>query len=461
MMILPYMMFVATFTLDLGAKLGVVPRQASWLPEILSALTLAVVVLRGAYEKRLMITPKYLALFGFAALAFTSSLVINDVMPGTIFIGARTYLKFLPFFLLPVVYEYSEEQLRRQLVFLMFLGLLQLPFASLQRFVIYADLGTGDVVTGTFGGSGVLTVMLVSYIAIVVALLLRQRLPLQLALALLLFYIIPTAINETKVTVILLPLAMGLPLLYLPDQKQNLRTVLPFVFVGVAIFALFIGVYKVLYSSSGGTSGGSVIAFITDPAALENYLYGGAADSKNIRSVDRESPHLGVPPPAEEEPASRIDGLVVAWKVLSADVARLLVGVGIGNVTDSYLGPNFSGKYARYNLEFGAGQTDLSLMLWELGVLGALIDYTFFFMIFRDAVALRKSPSLYGAFGQGWIGVVAILVLTTVYQNNIGFNPVSYLFWFFSGHVVAARARMAWQERSYGGYRPHAGGSLP
>lgn len=443
MTLLPYLIFFSTFTLDFLAEEGLVPRQVSWLPEMLSGLAVVLVVLHGAYQKRLMIAGKYLLLFGFTGLLITSSTIINEMQPGTIFIGARTYLKYLPFFLLPVVYQYSEDQLRRQLQVLAVLGIIQLPVAILQRFVLYAGWGTGDVVRGTLGTSGVLTVMLVGFIAVVVGMYLRQRLSIAVAAALLLTYIIPTGIDETKVTVLLLPIAIAMPFITMPGQAANLRVLIPFALVGGLIFVLFIGLYQGLYSN---TQGGGIFRYLTDPAALENYLYGGAADSKNLKGIDRETPRIVTGRPTEKQRASRIDGIVVAWKVLSADWTRLLVGVGIGNVTDSYLGAKFSGKYAYYNVHYGAGQTDLSLTLWELGLLGVIMSYVFLFFVLRDSISLAKSQDLHGALAQGWSGVAAILIVTTVYQNNIGLNPISYLFWYFSGHIVAARFRQAWNH---------------
>ena len=237
-----------------------------------------------------MIAGKYLVFFGFASLLLTSSIIINDVQPGTIFVGARTYLKFIPFFLLPVVYDYSEEQLRRQLLMLAVLGVIQLPISLLQRFVFYAGWGTGDVISGTFGGSGVLTVMLIAFISIVVAMYLRGRLSLVKAASLLLIYIIPTGINETKVTVILLPMAVGLSFYFMPDRKESMRAAIPFVFLGGLVFFLFLGLYQGLYASRVG---GGLIGVLTDPQRLSSTCMGGQ------RKARTSGESIGNPPPLE------------------------------------------------------------------------------------------------------------------------------------------------------------------
>jgi hypothetical protein len=65
----------------------------------------------------------------------------------------------------------------------------------------------------------------------------------------------------------------------------------------------------------------------------------------------------------------------------------------------------------------------------------------FLAFLLQDSIALAREHSLYGVLGQGWAGVVVIMLLTLLYQNNIVANAVSYPFWFFSGHIVAARAR--------------------
>lgn len=447
MVLLPYLIFISTFNLEYLSDHGFIPRQVSWLPELLSGAAVVLAVLHAAVRKRLMISAKYLLLFGFIGTLLASSIIINDVQPGTIFIGARTYFKYIPFFLLPVAYEYSQDQFKKQLFLLAALGFLQLPVAILQRFVIYADIGSGDVITGTLETSGVLTMIMVIYIAVVVGMYLRKKISLRITAVLLILYIGPAGLDETKVTVILLPMALGIPFLIMARIENNLRSLIPFAVVGSVVFMLFIGLYQGLYASRGDMQKGGIIGFLTDPAQLEHYLYGGAAESSNVKGIDREAPRISAAKKTEEKRASRADAIIVAWKVLSADWTKLLVGVGIGNVTDSYLGKNFSGKYAIYNLEYGAGQTDLSLMLWEIGLLGFLASVLLMFFVLQDALALARSTDLFGAFALGWAAVVVMLYVAMLYQNNVGFNAISYLFWFFSGHVVAARVRMVMQKR--------------
>ncbi|WP_145998575.1 hypothetical protein [Methyloterricola oryzae] len=412
----------------------------------MSAIAFVLVVLRGAYEKRLMISAKYVLLFGFIFLLLTSSLIINDVQPGTIFIGARTYFKYVPFFLMPLVYEYSEEEFKKQLLLLAGLGLLQLPMAALQRFVLYSDLATGDVVTGTLETSGVLTIMMLSFLSIVMGMYLRKKLSLRHAALLMIFFIAPAGLDETKVTVILLPLALGIPVFIVAKLEKNLRSLVPFAVMGGIVFVLFVGMYQTLYSSRGDMQKGGIFGFLTDPKMLETYVYGGAAESATVRGIDREGPKVIGAKKKAAKRAERFDGIIVAWKVLSADWAKLLVGVGIGNVTDSFLGKNFAGKYALYSIYFSAGITDLSLALWEIGLLGILCVFILMAFIFFDSFALARSSDLYGAFAIGWVAVTVMIVVVMVYQSNIVFNAISYLFWFFSGQVIAAKNRLDWSK---------------
>jgi hypothetical protein len=122
--------------------------------------------------------------------------------------GVRSYIKFLPFFLLPIVHRFTARQLQTQLVFLLMLALLQTPLAFYQRFVEFADsMHTGDPVRGTLTTSSGMSMFLVCAIAGVVVAYLHGRLRLRTMLLIAAWLFAATTINETKATLLLLPVA--------------------------------------------------------------------------------------------------------------------------------------------------------------------------------------------------------------------------------------------------------------
>ena len=63
-------------------------------------------------------------------------------------------------------------------------------------------------------------------------------------------------------------------------------------------------------------------------------------------------------------------------------------------------------------------------------------------MIFRDACRLAHSDTgLIGALGAGWTGVTVVIAVSIVYKDLTVFTSLSFVFWYISGLVAAARIR--------------------
>ena len=120
------------------------------IPELLSAIVMIVVLLRLMNGSRVSLDWRY-GLF-IVILLFTIAFgwAVQDVPTGAMLAGARAYVKFLPFFLLPAVHRFTPQQLRVQLGLLLALALLQTPLAFVQRFLEFGnEMHTGDPVKGT------------------------------------------------------------------------------------------------------------------------------------------------------------------------------------------------------------------------------------------------------------------------------------------------------------------------
>ena len=147
MNILLYVLFLSIFSLDwISFKLGGLPRIATWLPEILSLMAAVLVVMLFAMRKHFALKRKYLIFFSLFFMFILGGIIVNKVPSGVVLAGLRSNLKYLPFFFLPIVYVFSDEQISRQLKFLLVLSLIQCPVTIYQRFIKYAGVGDGDVV---------------------------------------------------------------------------------------------------------------------------------------------------------------------------------------------------------------------------------------------------------------------------------------------------------------------------
>ena len=418
---LPYLLFPSIFFLDyLALDLGLISRKVTWLPELISGAALIMILLSAAANRSIALKPKFLTFFFVFGIHILVGIIVNMVSPGAIFAGLRTYLKYLPFFLLPAVYDYSDEEIKKQLKFLLFLAVLQFPVVLYQKFVQFSGRGTGDVITGTVGESGVLSIVLICTIAVLLSFYLRKQVTTKVFLVLLFLLFIPTTLNETKVTVVLLPIALIVPLLFLRKKEGRFKQVVQIIVISSLLFAIFIPVYDTL---KGPRAAYGIVEFFSSEKYLMRYIDAGG-----------------------DKPA-RVDSLLMPFRVLSDDAIKFIMGLGIGNVSISSL-KGFEGEYSYYYTAHGGGQTTVSYLMWELGIVGVLLSLLLFCLIFRDASYLRARGDIVGIIATGWIGVLAVLTITLFYKNIIVFSILSYLFWYLSGYLAAKRYRLGRPARS-------------
>lgn len=404
---------------------NLLPHYAILVPELLSGIAMLVVLVRIMGGRRIAFDWRY-GIF-LAALLFTIvfGYMVQNVPDGAMLAGARSYLRFLPFFLLPAVHRFTTRQLQVQLMVLLGIALFETPLALYQRFVEFGgDMHTGDVVRGTLTSSSALSMFMVAAVAGAVVLFVRGRLKLTALVVLAAWLIIPTTINETKATVLLLPVALLVPALLIPHGQRLLRKLVPIVGFGLLAGAAFVVVYNTLIQY--GTYGDDLGTFFTS-GDVRYYLYTGAANT--------EQPYVG-----------RFDSIEIALKYTTQDPLKLAFGYGAGNVSESFL-PQFAGRYSDYFLRLGVGQTQITTFLWEVGVAGLLTYLFFFYLAARDALTLARSSDPAAHLGQIWAVAMIIATFGLVYKAVFSMNDFGYLFWYFSG-VVASRAIVVRQSAS-------------
>jgi hypothetical protein len=168
--------------------------------------------------------------------------------------------------------------------------------------------------------------------------------------------------------------------------------------------------------------------FFKDPGHMEAYL------SKRDAQV------------GSGKEAGRMDALVVPVRFLLNDPARLVFGLGVGNATHSSLGPQFTGRY-NYLLEPFL-ITTISVVVSELGLLGALLLIGLHWLIFNDSrVVARSADPRLSSLALAWAGVTLVMMMSLPYKNLIPSASMSFLFWYFSGLIAATRMRQAHAAR--------------
>ena len=134
------------------------------MPEALSAVVMLVVLIRLMGGARANFDWRYGIFIVTLLFTIVVGYMIQDVPDGAMLAGARSYFKFLPFFLLPAVHRFTAKQLRTQMMVVLVLALAQTPLDVLAstswRIVLCTtspSSSTAPPLTGTslaFGGGG-------------------------------------------------------------------------------------------------------------------------------------------------------------------------------------------------------------------------------------------------------------------------------------------------------------------
>jgi hypothetical protein len=417
------MIFVVALGEYLVETLGL-PRILKLLPELLSLVATLTVVFVGVSNRFRFVAPKYWFLFAFVAFVMFSGIVVNQIGTGPTVAGMRMYVRAIPFFFIPAVYNFTDAQIKQQLKVLLVLALVQLPIAVYQRWIVYSEgRWTGDEVSGSLQISSILSIFLISGVMILVGVRLRERINKTAFLALCVLLLIPTTINETKGTLILLPVGLLVALLIGSPQRKRLRVAGVTLVLLVGFGAIYVPVYDFFMKNARYET--SIVDFVTEEGKLERYLEKegagiGATDSKSV---------------------GRGDAMRISIEYLSRDAIGLAFGLGLGGVTDSSLGESFSGPY--YQLFQHITKMSFVTFVLEIGFLGVAAVFLLYWLIFQDAVAVaRNDQGLRGSIAIGWTGVIAVMAIATFYKTIHTFESLSYLFWYFSGLVAARHMRL-------------------
>jgi hypothetical protein len=402
------------------------PPILHFIPEMLSVVLIVYIVVAGTRDRFELVASKYWFAFAALAVVMLCGVVNSGTGSGPIITGMRFYFRALPMFFLAAVAPVSDDQLRKQLKLMLALGLLQLPVAIYQRWVIYSlDRFSGDDVRGTLLDSGILSMYLICAALIVVGMMLKRRIGKLWFTALFFLLLFPTTINETKVTVIFLPLGLLVTLIIGAEPGKRLRYGALTMIALIGFAAIFIPIYDMLEEHNHYKV--KIVDFFTNQQQLDRYL---VAQGRNRGT--------GI---GGRKLSGRGDAVMVPIAYLSKDPVNLAFGLGLGSVSPSNLGKNFEGSY--YRLFRSVTITSFSFFLLELGFFGVALICVLYWMIFADSIAVaRYAPGISGALAAGWTGVVAIFFLGMIYNVFYQFPSVIYLFWYFTGVISARRVAM-------------------
>lgn len=398
------------------AKEEILPPAAAYLPELAAIVLSIFIVFRALQTPERFAHGAYLAIFSFLCFIGIGGIIVNDVGAGPIFAALRTYLSALPLFLLPFFHKIDDRALRKLFWFLVVAAILQLPIAYEQRmFTSFLGETTGDWTVGTLGNSGLLSVFLVMVSVLVAAAYTKGMFGFPTFLGLLVLVLSPTTLNETKATVILAPVGI-LTVLVLGTQAGSRGKSLLVGLAGLAVFgALFVQIYDYFMVPRWGYG---LIDFFLMEGRVEGYMSTGATVGSSR--------------------AGMLDGIYAPIVHMHGDITRWAFGYGPGNVSDSALGSQFTGRYfAQFD---GLNVATAGRLVLELGILGFLLCMLFIFLVAHDSFrAAGTSQGMAAVFSLGTVGIAAIAIFAIIYRDIIVSPAITYLFAFLAGHAISQR----------------------
>jgi hypothetical protein len=429
MQVLMLFIIVAVTTALYLASIHVAPSQFKFLPEALSALVAAFVIVAGPLDRFRLIAARYWLVFAALAVVMVCGVLANAPAPGVLIGNGRYYLRAIPLFFLPALINFSETQLRTQLRLLLGISVLQLPFSLHQRYVIYSSSRvSGDDVIGTLMNSAALSIFLIGVICVAAALTLRERISKPAFLLLFVLLIIPTTINETKATVFLLPIGLISTLFVGAPPRKRLQIGVFSAVLMLVFAALFVPIYD-FFSQANNKYPYTLESFFTNKKEVEHYLDQGT----DVGS---------------RKEAGRIDSVEVPLQAFLSEPVHLLLGVGVGNGSISTLGNGYTGEYQPLYGRYTAVSSAAAFLV-EIGLIGLALVFMLDWLVFRDALFVaRHDRTLIGAVALGWVGTTVVMVISTFYKDVKAYDSLSYLFWYFSGVIAATRMRLELQAQA-------------
>jgi hypothetical protein len=425
MQALTLIIFCVATLMDFATESNAIPGVLKFSPELLSILVAAIVLLRALRGKLAHIPHKYWFAFGFLSVIIICGIFTNDVGTGPVLAGMRYYLRAIPMFFLFAVAEFSEKNLRTQLKLLVVLALVQVPVSIYQRWtIIAADRFSGDDVRGTLMDSGVLSLFLICVVLILTALHMRghvKRIPF-----LILFFtlLIPTTINETKATVIFLPLGLMTAIIAASPRGKRIKVFLGGLTLLGVFAAILLPIYAMMNANSPYKDRKGLLDFFTNEQQVSNYIN----DKKDVGFGTKRLVGRGT-------------AIRFPLQYLARDPVNLAFGLGIGNASHSSLGNNFTGKY--YDLFQNFVVSAAAAFLLELGLVGTGLVFVLYWLTFTDTLAVaRQDQGLMSALAAGFIGVIAVMSVAEFYDVTHAYVSLSYPYWYLAGAIASRRGEL-------------------
>jgi hypothetical protein len=393
----------------LSEQWTIVPREATWLIDILIVILLARTALfMPAQHQRIRRIEGLIYLL--LAFAFIAALV-DGLGKLTVFVGLRVGFRYVLLFVAAYHLNVSRRWLRGYIIYLFLIGLVQTPVVLVQfHYLGWID---PDTLCGTFGRSqtpGVAIFLLTLFCYLAARTIEERRIRISY-FAILVWMSVSPLLGEAKFYFMFLPLLI----LFLVRSEFIKRP-----FVAISLFMVGIGmIYAVdfIIVATGGWKAGR------NPLTYMKTL-------PDVFSKEMQEP--------QTERYERTYRFVYALRLAAESPRMIFLGSGTGSITHSYVAQDHSpvaNYYARWGLSSSAAT--IPWMLIEYGYVGTALFMLLLWLIFRRGRVLRLSQDLeLRVYGRMLEGMTFLYVAWLFYANAWQSDNMNFIYWPLAGMFV-------------------------
>lgn len=333
------------------------------------------------------------------------SAIWNGNSTTTFVVGARLAFRYLFLFLAACHLGFSQTWIRRYLIFLFVIAIIQVPVALYQQ-SLYRWIDP-DRITGTFGRgqTGLMVIYLLSLLSYLIARAIEtNRIPFRHVLLIVLMSI-PPILGEGKFYFLFLPILI----LFMIRGEIRHHPLLAVVITGIGI-AVVVGADFVIVSARGWKPGNSPIDYMQRlPGVVEHEL--------TVSKYGR---------------FGRVDRYLASLNLTLRNPKNVLLGEGPGAITGLTLAEDHSKKapyYAQWGLTSESAMSAPWLLI-EYGFVGLGLFFWLLWLIFRRAAYLRNSEDLERrVFGRTFEAITLIYFMGMFYGSVWQMDSASVTFW--------------------------------
>jgi len=419
-------------------------QQALWLPYLL-LLLIAVKYLMERFRlsnhhRTLLNLSTIPILIGLSCSFFFLSAVANRTDFASVGVAAKNYIFpwFLTLFMVSAIKRSGD--LKGVWNFILWIVFIQVPFAALQHFYFAKLAGADwDAVVGTFGGgflrgggSGTMAIFLVFGIVLAASLYRRRLSDWRMLLAVTLAALATVALAEVKIFFICLPIA--LVLLFRRDILSYPIIATGFCFCGALLLGAVLLIYQQSYSER--------LRGVDNVEGFIDYVFAAESDPYFFNRTTKE--------------VSRVGALLMWERYNQASDYRFYIGHGPAASRQSQtIGTGVAARKYPFTLETSTAST----MLWDVGLLGYGLFLTLLLVGGMYGLSLARGMPPQEAAALDTIGVMLLLDLPLSMYNRdlIDSSTAQILLAFSLGYVLLCRKMSRgddWRENLQNNQRP-------